>query len=78
MGRPRLPEDEKQARLVAARKRYEETRKESHSSFSVKLNKEFLERIDTTTEKLGVSRRQLILNAIEFYLDAIEKTNQID
>lgn len=78
MGRPRLTDEERGKRLAESRKRYEESRKESHPSFSVKLEKSFLERIDATTEKLAVSRRQLILSAIEFYLDALEKTNHLD
>lgn len=73
MGRPRLPDDERERRLIAARKRYEDSRKESHPSIPLKVEKAFLDRIDSTTEKLGVSRRQLILNAIEFYLDALKK-----
>jgi hypothetical protein len=78
MGRPRLPDDERERRLIASRKKYEDSRKESNPSFSVKVSKEFLERIDSATSQLGVSRRQLILNSIEFYLDALEKTNQIE
>ena len=75
MGRPRLPDDEREKRKIESRQRSDSKRTDA---FSIRTSKELLERIDNVTSQLGVSRRQLILNSIEFYLDALEKTNQIE
>lgn len=79
MARPRILSDEERTqRIIASKKRHEQKRKEFESSFSIKCDSSFVIEMDDVAKLIGISRRQLILDAIKYYIESLEKINLIN